>query len=466
VAKVLTVAAVERFRPTNKRREIPDGGCPGLYLVVQPSGVKSWAWRYRRASGKGAKLTLGSVDLSGREPEGEPKLGDPLSLVAARQLAAEQMRALKRGIDPGAVHVAAKRHQREAAGNVAANTYTALARAFIDQHARKHTRHWTETAVMLGFDYPETGEPSIRPRSLASRWRDRELRTLSADELHDVVVEAQRDGIPGRDTRGRGPNDSRARALAAALSSFFSWARAKRHVSADPTIGLDKPAQGKARDRVLNARLDVRRADEVRWFWKACSELPEPYGILLKLLLLTGCRRDELARLTVDEISDDLQTIRLPPARVKSNRAHEIYMPALAIKLIVEVKRISGCRYVFSTNGSAPVTSWSRVKRDLDRIMARLAREERGADFVIEPWRIHDLRRTASTGMHAIGVPPHIVEAVIGHVSGFKSGVAGTYNVHAYESERRAALARWAAHVEALVNGNPSTVVVPFAAQS
>jgi hypothetical protein len=201
MAKVLTTAAVHKFRPGPRRREIPDGGSPGLYLIIQPSGVKGWALRYRRASGKGAKLTLGSVDLSGREPDSAPKIGDPLSLTSARALAAEQMRALKRGIDPGAVHVAAKRHQREAAGLAAVNTYTALARAFVDQHARKHTRHWQETAVMLGFDYQNEGEPIIRARSLASRWRDRELRTLTADELHDVVVEAQRDGIPGRSTR-------------------------------------------------------------------------------------------------------------------------------------------------------------------------------------------------------------------------------------------------------------------------
>jgi integrase len=465
MAKVLTHAAVAKYRPTSKRREIPDGGSPGLYLIIQPSGVKSWALRYRRPSGKGAKLTLGSVDLSGREPEGEPKVGDPLSLVAARALASDQLRALKRGVDVGAVHVAQKRHQREAVANAAINSYSALARLFIDQHARKHTRHWQESAVLLGLDFPEQGEPIIRPRSLAARWKDRELRSITNDELHDVIVEAQRDGVPGRDTRGRGPNDSRARALAAALSSFFSWARAKRHVSADPTIGLDKPAQGKARDRVLNTKPDVRRADELRWFWQACAEVPEPYSIVLRLLLLTGARRDELAKLTEDEVSDDLATIRLSGDRTKNHRPHEIYLSALAVTLLQSVKRIAGSHYLFTTNGTAPVTSWSRVKRDLDQAMLRLARQERGEDFTIPPFRIHDVRRTASTGMHAIGVPPHVVEAVIGHVSGFKSGVAGVYNAHAYESERRAALSRWADHIQSVISNGGQSNVVPFSSQ-
>jgi integrase len=184
----------------------------------------------------------------------------------------------------------------------------------------------------------------------------------------------------------------------------------------------------------LNCRIDVRRADELRWFWKATGELPEPYGTVLRLLLLTGARRDEIARLTTDEISDDLATLRLPGERTKNHRPHEIYLPPLAVTLLTSVKRIAG-KFVFG--GIAPVTSWSRMKRVLDAAMAKLAKQERGEDFTIPPFRIHDVRRTAATGMHAIGIPPHIVEAVIGHVSGFKSGVAGVYNVANYESERR-----------------------------
>jgi integrase len=467
MAKVLTVAAVAKYRPARKRREIADGGSPGLYLIVQPSGHKSWALRYRRPSGKPAKLTLGGVDLSGSEPTSDPRLGTPLSLVAARALAAEQLRSLARGVDVGAVHIGDKRREREAVANAAVNSFAAMARLFVDQHCRKRNRRWRESATTLGFQYFDepNREPIMRKNGLALRWLDRPLRDITEDELHDLVVECARDGVPGRARRQCG-GDSRARAMAAVLSAFFSWARKERHVKIDPTIGLDKPNAPASRDRVLNARIDVRKGDEVRWFWQACASVDEPYGILLKLLLLTGCRRDELARLTEDEISDDLATIRLPASRTKNHRAHEVYLSPPAIKLIASVPRIHGCKYLFSTNGRTPVLSWSRAKRDLDQAMAKIAKAERGEDFTIPSWRVHDLRRTASTGMHSIGVPPHIVEAVIGHVSGFRSGVAGTYNAHQYAEERKAALSRWAAHVEALVNGTPSTVVVPFAAQS
>jgi integrase len=466
MAKPLTAAAVLKYRPGPRRREIPDS-TPGLYLIVQPkSGFKSWALRYRRPSGRSAKLTLGPVDLSGTESTTTPRLGTPLSLKAARQLAAEQLRTLAHGIDVGVNYLGEKRRERESAANAASNSFSALARLFIDQHARRHTRRWQESATMLGFDYfaEPNREPVMRKDGLAVRWKDRELRSITEDEVHDLISECRRDGIPGRKGR-QGPNDSRARAMAAALSSLFTWARRERHIKNDPTTSLAKPAAPLPRDRVLNSKPDVRRADELRWFWQACDRVDEPYNILLRLLLLTGARRDELARLTEDEISDDLATIRLSGDRTKNHRAHEIYMPPLAVTLLQSVKRIAGCKYVFSTNGTAPVTSWSRAKRQLDQAMQTLARGERGEDFVISAWRVHDLRRTASTGMHAIGIAPHVVEAAIGHVSGFRSGVAGTYNAHAYESERRAALARWGAHVESIINGSQSNVV-PFSSQS
>jgi hypothetical protein len=200
VAKVLTSAAVVKYKGANKRREIADGGCSGLYLIVQPkSGFKSWALRYRRPSGKSAKLTLGPVDLSGTESVTAPRLGTPLSLKAARQLAAEQLRTLAHGIDVGVKHLGEKRREREQASHAAVNSFASLARIFIDEHCRKHNRRWKESAVMLGFDYfDEPGrEPIMRKDGLALRWRDRPLRDVTEDEIHDLITECRRDGIPG-----------------------------------------------------------------------------------------------------------------------------------------------------------------------------------------------------------------------------------------------------------------------------
>jgi integrase len=459
----LTVAAIEKYKATTQRREIADGG--GLYLTIQPrpSGAKGWALRYRRPDGRPAKLVLGSVDLSGHEPEGRPQIGTPLSLRAARALAADQLRDRARGVDVAAKHLAEKARQRATVGN-GGNNFSVLVRAFIDQHCRVYNRRWLESASLFGVDYPEDGkaEPTLRRNGLCDRWRHRDLRDITSDELHDIVVEAQRTGVPGRPSRHDGPSDSRGRALAAALSKFCSWAKEHRHISVNPALDLFFPAPGKARTRTLNCKLDVRRADELRWLWKGCDRLSEPFGSLLKVLLLSGMRLHELSELTVEEVSDDCTTLRIPAERTKNHKAFEVYLPPLARELLTGVKRFDGSRYIFSTNGRTPVSGWSKIKRQLDEAMSKFAREEHGGDFTIPDWRIHDLRRTCATGMHSLGVPPHIVEACLNHVSGHRAGVAGVYNQEQYSKEKKAAWARWAGHVDSIINGAPSNVL-PFA---
>src|SRR5215471_10035116 len=152
----LTVAAIEKYRPTTTRREISDGG--GLYLTIQPkpSSAKGWALRYRRPDGRPAKLVLGSVDLSGHEPEGRPQIGTPLSLRAARALAADQLRERARGVDVAAKHLAEKARQRATVRNNG-NNFAVLVTAFIDQHCRVNNRRWLESASLFGLDYGEDG---------------------------------------------------------------------------------------------------------------------------------------------------------------------------------------------------------------------------------------------------------------------------------------------------------------------
>src|SRR5262245_49104038 len=131
--KVFTSISVKNHKPGKKRREVPDAGCPGLFLVIQPSGHKSWAMRFRLPSGQPAKLTLGTVDLSGKEPEGAPAMGTPLTLLGARTLAADVHRQRAIGRDPVADYAAAKIQkslERSEAFGVAA-------RDFIEQYASK-----------------------------------------------------------------------------------------------------------------------------------------------------------------------------------------------------------------------------------------------------------------------------------------------------------------------------------------
>src|SRR5262245_36553112 len=160
MSKPLTVAAVAKLRAGETRREIPEGGCPGLYLVLQPSGAKAWALRFRRPGGKPAKLTLGTCDGTGRESKGEPVIGGHLAL-AARRLATEVRRQLALGNDPAVAWLAEKQRRRVVADEKAANTFAVAARKFIDEHIvskrGRKPRRWRETARVLGLDYPPEG---------------------------------------------------------------------------------------------------------------------------------------------------------------------------------------------------------------------------------------------------------------------------------------------------------------------
>jgi hypothetical protein len=208
-------------------------------LIVQPSGAKSWALRYRRPGGRPAKLTLGSVDFSGQEPKDGPLLGAPLSLRAARALAAEQHRQRASGVDIAARHIAEKRRNARAVADAAANTFPARARLFVEEHAREHTVRWRATARMLGLDYPrDGGEPTPLKGGLALRWHDRELRAITGDDIHGVVDEARQHGIPGLIRRRDGISNAQARAMAAALSSLFAWAKNHRHIITNPCLNL------------------------------------------------------------------------------------------------------------------------------------------------------------------------------------------------------------------------------------
>ena len=435
MAKQLTAAAVQRLRPGKVRREIRDGGCPGLYLVIQSGGHRSWALRFRRPGGKPAKLTLGPADLTGLEAEGEPVLGAPLTLASARKLATDLHRQRALGKD-----VIAVRH-RERLERVAhsGKTFAAAAADYIEQYAMRRTRGWWDRARLLGLRPTAEGNGlELIPKGLADRWRDCPIAEIDGDDIHLIVDEVRERGVPGLERRAEGPSESQARAMFAGLSKMFAWLIEKRRLGVNPCRGVARPAALKARDRVLTDA-------ELVAFWRATDTERVEFGALLKLLLLTGCRLNEVAGMRRAELSDDGATWIIPGERTKNARAHLVPLSPLVRELIAGVGTDGDL--VFTTNGTTPVSGWWKIKNRLDATMK------------IPPWRLHDLRRTAATGMAEIGIAPHIVEAVLNHVSGSRAGVAGTYNRAAYAGEKKAALERWTAHVEGLIEGRPAKLV-------
>jgi integrase len=390
--------------------------------------------RYRRpGDGRPAKLTLGRVyDAEKRsEIDVKPVIGGYLSLRSAHRLVAELKHELAFGRDPGRTYIEQKRKI------ATSDNFGGAALDFVEQHAMRKTRRGSETARLLGFQQNDAGSFELIPKGLAMRWRDRPIAEIDGDDIHSIVDETREKGAPGLLRRNKKPSESMARSMYAVLSAMFGWLVQRRRLKANPIVGVHRPDMPKARERVLTDA-------EIVKFWSATEEVSSPFGPLLKLLLLTGARLNEIAMARRSELSDNGATLTIPAERSKNHRAHAISLSQLAQRLLKRVKTAGDL--IFTTTGTSPVSGWSKLKKKLDVAMG------------VSDWRFHDLRRTAVTGMNEIGVMPHVVEAVVNHVSGHRGGVAGVYNRAQYADEKRVALERWTAHVEGLISQRPANV--------
>jgi integrase len=216
------------------------------------------------------------------------------------------------------------------------------------------------------------------------------------------------------------------------LSAFFAWLIREGLLDTNPVAGTGKANEGPSRDRVLSR-------DELAEVWHAATGT---FGDIIRLLILTGQRRNEIGFLRWSEVDWERKMIALPPERTKNKLRHELPLAPQALVILQERQRQGD--HVFRK------FNWYRGKLALDAKLKGVA-----------PWVLHDLRRSCATGMAELGVQPHIIEAVLNHVSGHKAGVAGIYNRAKYADEMRSALQRWADHVEALLVG-PRKQPVPI----
>lgn len=431
----LSDASIKKLKPGKRRRDIADSGCRPLYLFIEPTGRKSWHMRFRNPHGRHTNLTLGPLDLSGRPESNEaPVIGQPLSLVAARRLTAELNTQRARGFD-----IAADFHRTKLERNAGlSHTFDGAALDFTAQYLRPKVRRWPAAARLIGIAPDSEGQLQITPKGLADRWRDRPLSAITADDLHWVVDEVRERGVPGLKRNGTRQSEAMAHQMFSVLRKLFRWLLGKRRVKANPCADLVAPkSTGKSRDRFLDNA-------EIVKFWRACDQLDEPARQCLRLLLLTGARLNEIARLSRAEVEGN--AISIPAARSKNKLPHVIPLPPLADEILRSVKTTTDL--YFTGKSGRPIGPWSRIKKQLDKHMQ-----------ANKPWVIHDLRRSFSTGCNELGIEPHIVEACLNHVSGHKSGVAGTYNRAAYAREKTAALLRWSDHVAGLIEGRAAKVV-------
>jgi integrase len=249
-------------------------------------------------------------------------------------------------------------------------------------------------------------------------------------ELKDI---ARRDVVREIDEMAEARGAVTADRAKASLSGFFAWAIEKDYAEQNPTRDIRARAGKPKGTRVLSE-------DELAMIWLAV--LGGDYATIVRLLVLTAQRKNEIAGLSWPEIDFERGQIELPAERCKNGRPHIVPLSEPAVMLLAEVRRRDGRELLFGRNEGSPFNGWSQKKLDLS---ARLPRD-------MKPWTVHDIRRSVITHMVERGIAqPHIAEAILNHVSGHQSGVAGVYNRAAYAAEKRAALNAWAAHFIPLV---------------
>ena len=233
---------------------------------------------------------------------------------------------------------------------------------------------------------------------------ERPIRDIKSKDLRALI-----DGIYDRGHRGA-PAHSHANHVCAYVKAFFGWAAKQDDlIDADPAASLEKPAPIGKRDRWLNDR-------EIQVFWEACDTIGWPFGPLYKLLLLTAQRRDELAQATWSEFDLDAGVWTIPGSRTKNGVEHIVHLSPLAIDLLRALPRIGDQGWLFSTgrrgHGDTPVSGWSKGA-------ARLAKAVAAKNPMVEHFTVHDLRRSAASGMAGspdVAAPPHVIEKILNHV--------------------------------------------------
>lgn len=419
----LTDAAVKRLRkPDQGRTEYWDSHTRGFGLRYSASGVRSWVVITRSLQAghwQQQRVTLGQYPA--------------LSLAEARQKAEQAKTLAKQGDDPAV----AVRDEQQRRVEDSRNTFAAVRAEFLSKYRGRQNRR------------PAPSTLSEMTRVLSANdfaaWRDVPLAKLSKRDVLDAL-----DGIVGRGA------ETMANRTLAYLKLLFGWAQERGIIETNPTADIKKPGGEISRDRVLSA-------DELRLVWIASASESSQFNSIVRLLMLTGQRLNEVAQLRWSEIDETEVIWRLPAERAKNHREHVVPLTKPVLAILETRKRTQeqlatpdrpAPKLVFTTTGETPFSGFSRGKSLLDaRINKSLstARPETEPPPTLPPWRLHDIRRSVATHMaEDLRIAPHVIEACLNHISGTKAGVAGVYNRALHLDERRDAMEAWSQHLSRL----------------
>lgn len=415
---ILTQLAIEKAKPRGRRYDLPDGpgGVPGMMLRVSERGVKTFALRYRLPDGRQPRMTLGKYP--------------PMTVVQARTAARDALALVEKGIDPAKVVDAVAEvveqgtDQAEATaeqeGEAVRRMVAAVAAEYVERHLKRNTRRWRDAEQMLGRDVL----PALGKRPIASVTRRDVLDVVDAVVDHGSPVAANR--------------------VLSLIKRLLNWSVEREIIEANVAAAIKPLHKETPRERYLTET-------EIKAVWRAFTVMGWPFGVLGRLLLLTGQRRGEIASLRWVDLDLEAGFLRLAGTATKTGVLHVLPLSRAAVELLREVPQIGDSALVFPASriGSAnPVSGFSKALLTAHRLSDTTS------------WHWHDLRRSAATHMARMNVAPHVVERILNHSGGSTmSMIARTYNVHSYAAEMRAALELWSSELDRIVSGESAKVV-------
>jgi integrase len=433
----LTERKIEKLAPEQGRKDrlVFDDAQRGLAVRVTASGGRTYLCQYT-LHGHKWRVPLGACSA--------------VPLAKARQATAAIMGEVAKGRNPAAERKDAAATER---AKRARNRLTL--RVLIEDWSRLH----------LAGRRPSYAAEAVRALhyAFAGHLDD------AAEDLDRATVVRALDALSRR--RKRKGNENAEKPKGAAITgrtaaygrAAFAWAVKRGAVSVNPFAALPISKSIAKRERVLS---DLELAE----IWRAAAHAPSPYGTIVRLLILTGQRRGEVAGMAWNEISEDLTTWTMPGQRTKNGVVHTVplsepagaLIKALLPKDAKEAKRFrtdlraAGGLVLPGAVGTV-FAGWSKSKHTLDKAIAKAraeaASKSGGKPAPLTPWSVHDLRRTVATGLQRLGVRLEVTEAILNHISGSRGGIAGVYQQHDWAAEKRAALDAWATHVISLTKG-------------
>jgi len=408
----ITKRAVDAFAASGEAGFLWDDELRGFGVRATAGGALSYVFSYRMGGREAVKkrATIG-------------KHGSPWTPTTARQEAERLALLVGQGKDP----VEQDRERRRQAVDLAFDAYIGV---FRDGYLKTEWKDWQRAEKLLLAQ----AKPVLLSKSLPS---------ITKSDL-TLVIDRVRD------------RPAVARLLFATLRKLFRWAETRGDLDRSPLTAVKAPKAVKSRERTLNDR-------ELAMAWDASAKLGYPFGPMMRLLMATGQRREEVGGLQWAELDRTTATWTLPAERAKNGKEHVVPLSSLAVTVFDELAQRGGedatdkpitwprRGLVFTTTGKTAASGHSKAKSRLDSAIAaiecELASIEGREPVTMPAWRVHDIRRTVATGFQVMGVRFEVTEAVLNHVSGSRSGVAGVYQRHNWADEKRTALEAWARRV-------------------